>query len=141
MACTITQADLGSQFAAVDPLLAEQFIAIATDNVLGYELVQAANEAAYQGCGIDPCKMIILLAQHLLSVTEGTGVNIKTVTSERVGDVAVTYGGAASNSNLFGGSPYGVLYAFQLAKFEKCQARRRTAPFAVGTTYATTKEA
>lgn len=141
MTCTLSQADLGPIFAAVDPAIASMFIDQATILVLGDESVQAVVEAAYLGCGLDPCNMIVLLAQHLLSVTEGTGINGKTITSERVGDVSASYAGAGSSSSVFAGSPYGLMYAFQLARFEKCQARRRTLPVAIGTTYATTREA
>ena len=140
MTCTITQADLGPLFAAVDPLLADESIEQAVIVVLGDETGQAAAEAAYRACGVDPCNQIKLLAQHLLSSTPGTGVSGKKVTSERVGDVAVTYANSSTSTSAFGDTPYGALYQLGLSRFEKCRAKRRTLPFAVGTTYATDRE-
>jgi hypothetical protein len=138
MTCTITQDSLGPLFADVDADLAELFIAQAVLIVLGPAAGQATKELAYIGCGVDPCNMITLLAQHLLTVTPGAGAESgSTVESETVGRVSVTYGTATSASGLFAGSPFGTLFAFELAKFEKCQARRRTLPRSIGSTRAT----
>lgn len=132
MACTITQADLGPLFADADPDLVAAFIEQATAIVLGPVESQAAKEAAMKRCGVDPCNMIKLLAQHLLSVTPAAGAGTQTVASQSVGGVSVTFAHAASNSGLFAGSPYGTLFAYDLAQFEKCSKRRRTFPMGVG---------
>lgn len=138
MTCTITQASLGPQFEDVDADLAAMFIGLATEIVLGPEAQQAAKEAAYLGCGVNPCTMIKLLSQHLLTVTPGAGAESSgTVESETVGRVSVSYGTATSTSGLFAGSVFGTMFAFEMAKFEKCQSRRRTFPRAVGSSYAT----
>jgi hypothetical protein len=133
MTCTITQADLGAQFADVDPDMADMFIECAMEIVLGPEPLQAGTEALWIGCSLAPCRAVKLLAQHLLAVTPGTGAEDgKTITAERVGDVSVTYANADSNSGLFSGSPYGSMYALMLGKYETCRGRRRTAPIAFG---------
>ena len=133
MACTIVQADLGSLFADVDATLAADFIEIATEIVLGATASQATNEAAYLACGIDPCRQIKLLAQHLLTVTPGTEAgSSQTVKSERVRDVSVSYESAGSASGLWAGSSFGTLYAAQLSRFERCRNKRRSYPFGVG---------
>lgn len=133
MTCSTVQADLGPLFAAVDATLAAAFIAQATLIVLGPEAGQAAKELALTNCGVDPCNMIVLLSQHLLAVTPGSGAAVgSTIESKRVGELSVSYGTATSSSGLWAGSAFGTLYAFQLAMFEKCQARRRSLPRAVG---------
>ncbi len=132
MTCTITQDSLGPMFEDVAAELAALFIAQATIIVLG-AAGQAAKEAAYIGCGVDPCNMIVLLTQHLLTVTPGAGAESgSTVESQTVGRVSVSYGTATSASGLFAGSAFGTMYQFELAKFEKCQSRRRTLPRSIG---------
>jgi hypothetical protein len=134
MPCTITQADLGTLFEEVDADLAADFIEAATEVVLGYTDVQAAAAESIKACGIDPCRMIKLLAQHMLATTPGAGVSgsTGTITSERVDAVAVSYATANSNSGLWSGSSFGTMFSFQLARLEKCRANRRGLPFAVG---------
>lgn len=138
MACSITQADLGPLFADVDATLAAQFIAQAVLIVLGPAAGQATKEAAMLQCGVDPCNMIKLLAQHLLTVTPGSGAeSSSTVESETVGRVSTSYGTATSSSGLFAGSTFGTMYTFQLAQFERCQSTRRSFPRSIGSTRAT----
>lgn len=133
MACTITQDDLGPLFEDVSAELAAAFIAQAVLIVLGPEAGQAVKESAYTNCGVDPCNMIVLLAQHLLTVTPGAGAeSSSTVESETVGRVTVSYGTATSASGMFAGSSFGTLYALLLSRFERCQAKRRTFPLFVG---------
>ena len=135
MTCTVVQADLGPLFVDVDADLAADFIDIALEIVLGADASQTTNEAAYLGCGINPCRLIKLVAQHLLTVTPSTGAGTSaTVTSERVRDVAVTYASAGSSSGLWSGSSFGTLYMGQLARFEKCQNKRRSYPMGIGPT-------
>jgi hypothetical protein len=138
MTCTITQDSLGPLFEDVDADLAAAFIAQATLIVLGVEAAQAAKEAAYIACGVDPCNMIVLLTQHLLTVTPGAGAESgSTVESQTVGRVSVSYGTATSSSGLFAGSTFGAMYQLQLSQFERCRSRRNTMPRAIGTTGAT----
>lgn len=136
MACSITQADLGPLFAGIDAALAAWFIEQATGVVLGPSESQAAMEAAYKACKVDPCLMIKLLAQHMITVTPGSGGSGGTVSSERVADVATTYATGNSSSSIYGGSSFGLSFAQLLAKFEKCRAGRNTIPRAVGPTRA-----
>src|SRR5689334_10589817 len=110
MACTITQASLGNLFADVDAALAAQFIAQATLIVLGPEEAQAVKEAKYRACKVDPCNMIVLLSQHLLTVSNVEGAESEsTKESETVARVSVSYGTATSSSGLFAGSPFGTM--------------------------------
>jgi outer membrane protein assembly factor BamB len=138
MTCSTTQDDLGPLFADVDDDLAAAFIAQATLIVLGPEAGQATKEAAYTLCGVDPCNMIVLLSQHLLTITPGAGAtSSQTIESKTVGSISVSYGTAASSSGLFAGSPYGTLFALNLSRFEQCRARRRSFPRSVGSSRAT----
>jgi hypothetical protein len=138
MACSTTQDDLGPLFEAVDADLAAAFIAQATLIVLGPAAGQATKEAAYIGCGVDPCNMIVLLSQHLLTITPAAGsASSPAYESKTVGSISVSYGTANSVSGLFAGSAFGTLYALQLAKFEQCQAKRRSFPRSVGSSRAT----
>lgn len=136
MACSITQADLGPLFASLDADLVAWFIEQATGVVLGPSESHVAMKSVYKACGVDPCLMIKLLAQHMISVTPGSGGSGGTVQSERVADVSVSYATGNSSSSIYGGSPFGLAYAQQLAKFEKCRAGRNTIPRAVGPTRA-----
>lgn len=134
MACTTTQADLGPLFADVDADLATAIIEQATSIVLGPSAAQATTEASMTACGLDPCALVVLTAQHLLSVLPGSGVggSTQTVTSERVGEVSTSYGTASSASGLWAGSAFGSMVQLQLARYEQCQARRRSFPMFVG---------
>ena len=133
MACTITQADLGPAFAAVDADVADLFILTATEIVLGPAgACQVQTEAAWRGCCVDPCRAIVLLAQHLLSVTSGTGGGTSQILSKRVGDISITYANATANSGIWTGSPYGVAYSVMARRFDLCRSRRNTFPIAVG---------
>lgn len=133
MACDVTQADLGPLFADVDADVASTFIEQATLIILGPTDSQAAAEAAYKACGVDPCNLIVLAAQHLLAMAPGSGAGTSaTVTSERVGEVSTSYANTSSGSGFWVGSVFGSLVSAQLARFERCRARRRSFPFGVG---------
>lgn len=139
MTCSVTQSDLGPQFENVDATLAAQFIAQAVLVVLGPEESQAAKEAKLTNCGVDPCNMIVLLSQHLLTITPTSGASATPVyESKTVGQISVRYSTATASSGLFAGSAFGTLFALQLAQFEKCQARRRSFGRSVGSRFAPT---
>ena len=131
MACTITQADLGAAFAAVDSEIADLAIETALVIVLGVAANQAVAYAKWIACGLDPCTAARLMASHILATTTGSGAEDKTITSERVGGIAVSYATAASASGLYAGSVYGSMYAMLLSKFEVCSNRRRSMPVSV----------
>jgi hypothetical protein len=131
MACTITQDDLGPQFAAVDAEIAALFIEIATEIVLGPVECQAAKYLAWVTCCVSPCLAIKLLAQHLISSDPFNGAEGADVTSETVGDVSTSYGNATSTSGLYGSTVFGRMFSGLLAKFEVCRSRRQFTGIAV----------
>jgi hypothetical protein len=131
MACTITQADLGPQFEAVDAEIAALFITVATEIVLGPVECQAAKYLAWVTCCVSPCTAIKLLAQHLISSDPDSGAGSLDVTSESVGDVAIAYANATSTSGLYGSTLYGRAFTGLLAKFEQCRSARRFTGIAV----------
>lgn len=132
MACDITQADLGPTFALVDPDLATLWIETATEVILGPVGCQSETHLKWIRCCVDPCRAIVLLAQHLLASDPDSGGGSLEVTSERMGDVAITYGNATSSSNVWSTTSYGRALSMMLARYERCRATRRTMPIAVG---------
>jgi hypothetical protein len=132
MACTIKQADLGPSFADVDPDVAQLWIDTATEIVLGPTACQAETELAWRNCCVDPCRAIVLLAQHLLASDPDSGSGDKDVASERVADVAVTYVSAGPGSDVWQSTTYGRAYSAMLANYERCSQKRKTTPVAGG---------
>lgn len=132
MACTITQADLGALAEGLDPDVADLYIKTATEIVLGPTACQGEVQLKWLRCCVDPCRAIKLMAQHLIATDPESGAGEKDVLSERVGDVATTYANATSSAGIFGDSTYGRMFSLLLAQYERCQASRRTLPFAVG---------
>lgn len=132
MPCDITQADLGPTFATVDAALADLWIETATEIILGPVGCQTETQVAWLRCCVDPCRAIVLMAQHLIASDPDSGAGDKEVTSERMGDVAVTYSNATSSSNVWSSTSYGRALSMMLAKYERCNATRRTMPIAVG---------
>lgn len=132
MACDITQDDLGPLAEGLDPDVAQFYIDQATIIVLGPLQCQPDTQTKWLACCVDPCQAIVLLAQHLIASDPSSGAGDLETTSERVGDVAVTYANASSSSGLFASTVYGRMYANLLAQYQRCRSAKRVFPRAVG---------
>ena len=125
MACTITQDDLGPQFADAVAEIVAMYIEDATIEVLGPSACQAEKYIAWLACCLDPCLAIRRLAQHMIASDADSGAGSGDVTSEAVGDVSASYATATTSSGAYGATPWGRSYAGMIAKFEVCRARRQ----------------
>ena len=122
MACTITQADLGPDFAAVNAALVQVWIDVATSIVSGAD---GTNQVLWANCNVDPCMAIRLLASHAIATDPSSGVNGYAVTSESVADVSTSYAAANSSSDLWSSTPWGRGYSQLLRQYEICSSRRK----------------
>jgi hypothetical protein len=128
MACELEQAAFGPPFSEMDEDVFALYLSAAEGLLFG-----ACGDkvtAQWMKCCLNPCTALMWLTKHIIAVDPKSGAGSKDVVSKSVGDVSVTYANASSTATIWAGSPYGLLYASELSKFERCKAKRRHGPIA-----------
>ena len=135
MPCTYIQADFGSPFTDVDPVVFGIYVELAKSMILGPAECQVETELAWRACCVDVCAAIGLVIKHLIASDPNIDEVDKDAISERVGDVSVTWANVSSGGNPFSDSAYGRAFGFFLRDRIRCKHQRQHFPPAVRPTH------